>query len=190
MPRKPRQEIAGGVHHVFARGNRREDIYLDDADREMYLAMLARVVAREGWRLLAYCLMHNHMHLLVETPEPNLGDGMRRLHGEYAQTFNRRHARTGHVFQGRFGSTPQKNDGQLWTTAGYIALNPVEAGLCADPEDWPWASYRSVLAGGAPFWLDVRRLLTYLGGAGGDPRRRYAQLVGDGLKRLAQEAVR
>src|SRR3954454_20748947 len=101
MPRKPRVELAGGVHHVYARGNAREDIYRDDVDRRMYLHTLGREVARWKWRCLAYCLMSNHVHLLLETPEPNLGRGMQRAHGTYARLFNRRHARVGHVFQGR-----------------------------------------------------------------------------------------
>ena len=176
------------MHHVFARGNRRHDIYLEDVDRRIYLALLAAVVARQRWRLLAYCLMHNHMHLLVETPEPNLGRGMQQLHGEYAQTFNRRHARTGHLFQGRFASIPVRTDGQLWMTVGYIALNPVEAGLCDDPEDWPWASHAAVVGGAPPRWLDAARLLSYLAGGGGDPRRRYGEIVDDRLRRLGRLA--
>jgi putative transposase len=104
VPRKPRAELAGGVHHVFARGNGRQLIYLDDADRGSYLAMLARAVAHRQWRCLAYCLMDNHVHLLIETPLPNLGAGMQWLHGRFAQQFNERHGRSGHVFQGRYGS--------------------------------------------------------------------------------------
>jgi putative transposase len=184
MPRKPRREVAGGVHHVFARGNRKEDIYLEDADRRIYLALLAGVVVRQRWRLLAYCLMQNHVHLLIETAGPNLGWGMQRLHGEYAQTFNRRHARTGHLFQDRYGSVAVTSDAQLWMTAAYIALNPVEAGLCEDPADWPWASHRALLEGDGPRWLDSARLLWYFAGSGGDPRRRYAEHVGDGLRRI------
>src|SRR3954451_17302935 len=142
MPRKPREEVAGGIHHVYGRGNNRRLLYLDDVDREGYLALLRVVVARQGWRCLSYCLMSNHVHLLIETPEPNLGDGMRRLHGDFARGFNRRHGISGHVFQGRFGSKPLKDDGHLWTTAAYIAANPVEAGLCAAPEGWRWSSHR------------------------------------------------
>src|SRR5690242_13743227 len=104
MGRKPRENVANGVYHVFARGNSRAPIYLDDDDRRIYLWMLARVVLRQGWRCLAYCLMTNHVHLLLETPEPNLSHGMQQLHGGYALSFNARHGRIGHVFQGRYGA--------------------------------------------------------------------------------------
>jgi REP element-mobilizing transposase RayT len=117
MPRSTRDEVEGGVHHVFARGNDRREIYLDDFDRKIYLVMLGRVTRRQRWRCLAYCLMPNHVHLLVETPEANLGAGMQRLHGSYAQTFNERHGRSGHVFQGRYGSVLITRDEQLWTVA-------------------------------------------------------------------------
>ena len=99
MPRRPREELADAIHHVYARGNDRRAIYLDDGDRAAYLAMLGRVVVMKGWRCLAYCLMDNHVHLLIETPEPNLGSGMQRLHGLYAQSHNERHGRSGHLFQ-------------------------------------------------------------------------------------------
>src|SRR5215475_14313149 len=91
MPRSPRNEIEPGIHHVYARGNRRAAVFVDDADRRRYLSLLARVVERTRWRLLAYCLMGNHLHLLVETRVPNLGTGMQWLYGRYAQTFNQRH---------------------------------------------------------------------------------------------------
>src|SRR3954453_14176723 len=88
MPRSLRPELAGGIHHVYARGACRQPIFLDDLDRRRYLATVARVVQRMSWRCLSYCLMGNHMHLLIETPQPNLGRGMQRLHGTYAQGFN------------------------------------------------------------------------------------------------------
>jgi putative transposase len=178
MPRKPRVELAGGVHHVYARGNRRQAIYLGDGDRLIYLELLSQAVKRQGWRCLAYCLMKNHVHLLVETPEANLGAGMGRMHGLYAQTFNTRHKHSGHLFQGRFGSVLVKTDEQLWTVAKYIARNPVEAGLCKTADDWRWGSHAALVGGAAPpRWLDANRLLGYFGAAGGDPRRRYEEFV-------------
>jgi putative transposase len=177
MPRKPRLEVAGGVHHVYARGNRRQPIYLSDGDRTLYLELLAQVVTRQGWSCLAYCLMRNHVHLLVETPQTNLGAGMGRMHGLYAQTFNKRHRKNGHLFQGRFGSVLVRTDAQLLQTARYIALNPVEAGLCKSADDWPWGSHGAVLRADGPSWLDAARLLAYFGAAGGDPQRVYEQLV-------------
>jgi putative transposase len=180
VPRALRQEVEGGVHHVFARGNDRRDLYRDDADRETYLALLGRVVIRQRWRCLAYCLMPNHVHLLIETPEANLGAGMQRLHGLYAHLFNERHGRCGHVFQGRYGSVLLVTDEHLWAVAAYLALNPVRAGLCARPEQWPWGSHAVVHGRRAPRrWLDHARLLRHFEGLGGDPMERYSALVSD-----------
>jgi REP element-mobilizing transposase RayT len=178
MARKPREEFSGAVHHAFARGNRKQSIFLCNQDRLLYLHLIGEVVARKRWRVLAYCLMGNHVHLLVETPEPNLGSGMQRLHGLYAQTFNRRHRHHGHLFQGRFGSATVLTDEQLLQSARYIARNPVEARLCAGPAQYPWSSHGAVIgANGAPWWLDVARLLSFFGAHGGEPLRRYADFV-------------
>ena len=180
MARRPREEVEGGVFHVFARGNDKRVVFLDDLDRRMYLGTLRSAVEDCCWRLLAYCLMENHVHLLIETPKVNLGDGMRWLHGTYAGAFNKRHDRSGHLFQGRYGSVRIKTDEQLWTVAVYIAMNPVVAGLCPRPEDWPWSSHSMVLSGTAPDWLDAPRLLENFAAAGGDGRRRYADMVFEG----------
>jgi REP element-mobilizing transposase RayT len=176
VPRKPRKEIAGGIHHVFARGNAGEQIYLDSADRASYLIVLGATVSRTGWRCLSYCLMDNHVHMLVETPAPNLGTGMQRLHGDYAREFNRRHRRYGHLFQGRYGAVLVQTDEQLWTTVSYIARNPVEAGMCERPHEWVWSSHCSI-AGfrQPPPWLDVTRLLTLFEAFGGDSRQLYLE---------------
>jgi putative transposase len=178
MPRKPRNEKEPGVHHVFARGNDRREIFIDDEDRRFYLRQLGRITARRKWRTMAYCLMDNHMHMLIETVTPNLGDGMRDLHSIYAQRFNRRYRGTGSVFELRYGSTPIESDAQLQVTAAYVALNPVDAGLCDQPEEWVWSSHAAALGTlTPPEWLDVPRLHGYFGAAGGEPVRRYAQLV-------------
>jgi REP element-mobilizing transposase RayT len=185
MSRQPRNEYEAGVHHVYARGNGRQAIYVDDHDRQTYLAMLARVSRKLRWRCLSYCLMTNHIHLLVETRAPNLGAGIHRLHGPYAQRFNRRHGRTGHLFEHRFGAVRASTDAQVWMTAAYIARNPVDARLCRSAADWPWSSHRAVVAGCPPDWLDATRLFSYFDPAGGDPRVRYAELV----EGLAQRAI-
>jgi putative transposase len=180
MARPYRREVEDGLFHVYARGNGKLAIYLDDADRLSYLRMLALAVKKTGWRCLAYCLMDNHVHLVVETPDTNLAPGMQWLHGVYAQTFNERHGRAGHVFQGRYGATQITTDSQLWTVVRYLALNPVEAGLCSRPEEWRWGSYGASHTG-SPAWLNETRLLDLLSGSGGDPRRRYLEFVEDGL---------
>jgi putative transposase len=185
MARKLRIDVAGGVHHVYARGNDGCTVYRDDGDRRRYMTLLGDTVRERGWRCLAYCLMGNHVHLLLETPEPNLSAGMRRLHGGYGASFNKRHDRRGHLFEGRFGSVLVRDDPQLWAVAAYIAANPVVAGLCREPEAWRWGSHGAVLGSAvAPVWLDARRLLELLGGGGGVPaRRRYATYVSEQVHR-------
>lgn len=175
MPRKPRENAEDGIYHVFARGDGRDLIYRDDADRRSYLGMLEKVVMSERWRCLAYCLMANHVHLLLETPDANLSSGMHRLHSRYAQSFNARHKRCGHVFQGRYGAVRVGSDGQLRAVLAYIARNPVEAALCDDPGQWAWSSYTSVASGSAAGWLDAERLLSYLGE---EPSRALKRYVG------------
>src|SRR5687767_10491530 len=110
MGRKPREILAGGIYHVFARGNNRQRIFTDDLDRKSYLLILEEVCDRFSWARLGYCLMSNHVHLLLETEEGNLSDGMQRLQNRYAKRFNYRHERSGHLFGGRFGSVRVETD--------------------------------------------------------------------------------
>jgi putative transposase len=124
MPRKPREDVAGAIQHVYARGNNQRRIFLDDLDRRRYLTLLAHVVRAKRWLCLAYCLMNNHVHLLIETPEANLGAGMQLLHGMYGQTHHRRHGTTGHVFQGRFGARRVSTDEQLLMTVRTSRATP------------------------------------------------------------------
>jgi REP element-mobilizing transposase RayT len=177
MTRAPRVELEGGIHHVTGRGVGRQPVFRDDFDRHRYLRLLAGVVRHTSWQCLSYCLMNNHVHLLVETPKPNLSEGMQRLHGGYAQNFNRRHKRVGHLFQDRFANEVVVDQRHFWNVLRYIAHNPVEAGLCATPEAWRWSSHAAILAGEAPTWLDRTRLYALVGADGGDPLRRYADLV-------------
>ena len=165
---------------MYARGIDRRVLFLDDVDRDGYFWLLAKVIARQGWRCLSYCLMDNHLHLMIETPQANLGDGMQRLHGTFAQQLNRRHGRAGHVFQGRFGSKCLKTESHLWATTAYIAANPVDAGMCSAPEEWQWSSHAATSADGqGPPWLDTRRLFALLSAFGENPRRRYRELVSE-----------
>jgi REP element-mobilizing transposase RayT len=172
MARKPRNEFEAGVYHVWARGNNRSRIFFDDPDREVYLRLLKETVERYGWWLLSYCLMSNHVHLVVETREPNLGRGMGLLHSRYAQKFNAKYGRVGHLFEDRYGNSISSDEARLTRAVGYVAANPVAAGLCARPQDWPWSSHGAVLAGRAPPWLAVDRLLFYYGSL-----RAYAESV-------------
>ena len=170
MGRQPREDEAGAIHHVYARGNNRQAIFEDDLDRQTYLALLGEAVVRMDWRCLSFCLMPNHVHLLLETPEANLANGMCRLQGQYARRFNRRHRRSGHLFQGRYGSARVRDDAQLWMTIAYIARNPVASGLCERAAQWRWGSH-AALADGAPppGWLDVPRLHAFVTAITGAP---------------------
>ena len=160
MARPLRLEFPGALYHVTSRGNAQADIYLDDPDRRIFLRILGATIRRYGWVLHAYCLMGNHYHLLLETPQPNLSRGMRQLNGVYTQCFNRRHQRVGHVFQGRFTAILVERESYLLVLARYVPLNPVRAGLVASAEQWPWSSYRAT-AGlePAPPWLSIAGVL-------------------------------
>ncbi|MEA3276937.1 MAG: transposase, partial [Pseudomonadota bacterium] len=127
MARPLRLEFAGALYHVTARGDGREDIYPTDADRRLFLDVLADVWERFNWTVHAYCLMSNHYHLLVETPDANLSKGMRQLNGVYTQRFNRTHDRVGHVFQGRYKAILVQKETNLLDLARYLVLNPVRA---------------------------------------------------------------
>src|SRR5438552_1576101 len=124
MARPPRLEIPEATYHVSARGNERSSIYWDDGDRHHFLELLADGGEGFRWRILAYWLMTNHYHLLVQIPEANLARGMRQLNGVYAQGFNRRHGRVGHLFQGRYGARLVQADEHLRAAARYIVRNP------------------------------------------------------------------
>jgi len=140
MPRKPREIVAGGIYHVFARGNNRQPIFVDDRDRRIYLWILGDVASEFGWSRLGHCLMDNHIHLLIELSEPNLSEGMHRLQLRYTRRFNHRHGRTGHLFGGRYKSVRVTTDRQLAAVTTYVMANPVQAGLCERPENWPWTN--------------------------------------------------
>lgn len=182
MARPLRIEYPGAVYHVTSRGNARAEIFLDDADRESFLDVLASVVERFAWRLYAYCLMGNHYHLLVETPDPNLSRGMRRLNGVYTQRFNRHHGRVGHVLQGRFNSIIVERERYLLELARYIALNPVRAGIVRSPGDWRWSSYRAT-AGlrPSPPWLAAAPLLHHFSARQEKAWHGYRRFVDEGL---------
>jgi putative transposase len=178
VARRPRENIEGGIYHVYARGNAGDLVFRDDADNRRYLRRLSDVVVHRQWRCLAYCLMKNHLHLLIETKTANLSSGMQRLQGGYAQSFNTRYERTGHVFQGRYGAVRMQSDGQVCTAAAYIARNPVAAGLCDRPDEWSWSSYRSVAAGRPAEWLDANRLLQFFSENPGPALSAYAAMSG------------
>jgi REP element-mobilizing transposase RayT len=141
MTRPLRIEYAGAVYHITSRGNEKKPVFKDDEDREAFLSTLLRVNKRYNWICHAYCLMDNHYHLLIETPDGNLSLGMRQLNGVYTQTFNRRHNRAGHLFQGRYKAILIQKETHLLEVCRYVVLNPVRARMTENPEAWKWSSY-------------------------------------------------
>ncbi|MDZ8118760.1 transposase [Pontiella agarivorans] len=169
MGRCPRIEYEGAVYHVMSRGNRQEPVFRTDRDHEVFLDTLGEACDRCGWRVHAFVLMGNHYHLLIETPEANLVDGMRRLQGTYTKRFNLRHQLWGHLFQGRYKALVVDPAGDYFSTvASYIHLNPARA-KCFDLEkgcleDYAWSSYPLYMnPSRRPEWLRVERTLGNLG---------------------------
>jgi REP element-mobilizing transposase RayT len=166
MPRKPRIEYAGAVYHVMNRGDQGDAIFKDKLDYENFLVVLGECCKRSGWNVHAYVLMPNHFHLLIETPQPTLVQGMKWFMGAYTQKFNRRHGLRGHAFQGRYKAVliESERGGYFETVSTYIHLNPARARLLSgdkpDLSQYAWSSYRFYTdGGGRPAWLDVRRVL-------------------------------
>ncbi len=188
MSRPLRIECPGALYHVTARGDRREAIFEDDADRIAFLAVIAQAFLRFDARMLAYCLMGNHYHLVLQTRSANLSQLMRHVNGVYSQRFNRRHDVVGHLLQGRFKAILVNRDAYLLEVCRYVDLNPVRAALVEDPADWPWSSYRShVVRAEVPAWLDTSELHGHLLGrevrTTADTRRaakKYTQWVAAG----------
>ncbi|MEF8731221.1 MAG: transposase [Candidatus Accumulibacter meliphilus] len=182
MARPLRLEFVGALYHVTARGDGREDIYRADCDRRVFLDVLADVRERFNWTIHAYCLMTNHYHLLVETPDANLARGMRQLNGVYTQRFNRSYDRVGHVFQGRYKAILVEKNVHLLELTRYVVLNPVRARMVRTPGEWPWSSYRAMLGeADSPEWLDIRHILAAFGKREGQAAENYARFVADGV---------
>jgi REP element-mobilizing transposase RayT len=182
MARPLRIQFPGGVYHVISRGNARQALFDNDDDRRRFLRALNLAASTLGWRLFAYCLMTNHYHLCIETPGPTLARGMRDVNGTYAQGFNRRHDRVGHLFQSRYAAIVVEKDSHLLELARYIVLNPVRAGLCASAGDWHWSSYRATLGHPArlvPVSSDV--ILSQFGPNLREARAAYERFVAAGM---------
>jgi REP element-mobilizing transposase RayT len=178
VPRQRREFKAGGTYHVFSRGSNRQSIFRFDSDRIDFLDCFETVALRHELRCLAYCLMPNHFHFVIETPDGRLSDAMKALNGRYSLRFNKRHGCDAHLFKNRFGAIEQETDEQLFQTLRYVALNPVTAGLCSNPAEWPWSSYRaSVGEVKPPLFLSLARLLSYLGATSETAMSRYRELV-------------
>jgi REP-associated tyrosine transposase len=188
MARPLRPQIENGVYHVYNRGHEKRAIFRDDVDRGEFIRTLLKVRGLCRWSVLSYCLLPNHYHLVLRTPNPDLARGMRQLNSSYAQAFNRRHERVGHVFQGRYQSRLIQGDDHLAATIRYVVLNPVAAGFCDRPENWPWSGHREVVGLVRSRIVDVDECLTLLGPAGRDRLSRYRSLFADDSPAALPEA--
>jgi putative transposase len=196
MPRPPRIEVENGIYHLATRAVDEAFAYRGTRDRLDFLDFLWTTVGTYEWRCQSYCLMGTHYHLIVQTPGANLSAGMQMLNGRYAQRFNWRHGRRGHLFGARFMSVLIKDDAHLMAAHRYVARNPVRAGLCAEPGDWRWSSYRALTGTERPpIFLDVRGALAAFGGFGRTAEVVYARTVAavssplDGLPYKVAETV-
>jgi putative transposase len=182
MARPLRIEYDGALYHVTSRGNDRKAIFKEDHDRELFLNSLAQVTRRFHWICYAYCLMNNHYHLVIETPDGNLSKGMRQLNGVYTQAFNKRHGRVGHVFQGRFKAILVQKDSHFLEVCRYAVLNPVRAKAVRHPREWKWSSY-SATAGLVPphGCLTVDEVLSHFSQRKGISQEKYCDFVHDGI---------
>ena len=182
MARPLRIEYEGAVYHVTSRGNERKRIFRDDNDQELFLNTLEKVSKRYNWYCHAYCLMNNHYHLIIETPEGNLSKGMRQLNGVYTQLFNKRHKRVGHIFQGRYKAILIQKDSHLLETCRYVVLNPVRAKAVKEPGDWKWSSYRGTVGIEKPHsCLTTEWILGQFARKKSHAANKYREFVGAGI---------
>jgi putative transposase len=188
MARDLRLEASDVLYHVGSRGVEKRPIF-DCAygDREYFLGLVAKVVRQFKWQVHAYCLMGNHFHLVLDTPEANLSAGMQYLKGQYAQWFNAVVGREGALFERRFWSRIALTEAYVLELSRYIVLNPVRAGLARRPDEWPWSSYTATVGlDGIPDFLTVNGVLDVFGG-GRSGRVRYAQFVGEAIGRPSSD---
>lgn len=139
MTRLARSLLPDGTYHAMARGVAETPIYRDDDDRLLFLRYLADVVARFGWDVSVLCLMGTHYHLVLTSTREALSGGMQRLNGRYADAYNARYDRAGHLFGDRFACRVVEDEAYLERLCAYVRENPVRAGLCAHADDWPWS---------------------------------------------------
>jgi len=187
MSRPLRIEYVGAVYHITSRGNEKKAVYKDDVDRAIFLDTLSQVNKHYNWICHAYCLMNNHYHLIIETPDGNLSAGMRQLNGVYTQTFNKRHKRVGHLFQGRYKAILIQKDRHLLEVCRYVVLNPVRARAVKRPEMWKWSSYRATGGNEKPHpCLTIEWILGEFGRTRSIAGKAYRKFVQAGIK---QESI-
>jgi putative transposase len=184
MPRRLRLQYPGAIYHLMARGNGRQHIVRDDVDRDRLQEHLGKAAVRCSWRVFAFAIMSNHLHIVLKTPQPNLARGMQAFLSGYANVWSRRHRFSGHVFQGRYRTELVEDETYLWTVTRYVHLNPVRGRLVEHPAAWSWSSYPGYAHRGRRLeWVAYDELLASWGGAfgGAGPAGAYRRYVTAGL---------
>jgi putative transposase len=181
MPVMERIQEPGAYYNVGVRGARQLPISFDDRDRRQFVDLLATTIRRSDWRCYAWCLMPNHVHVAIQITEINLSNGMYFLNHAFARYLNGRHGYRGHAFDRRFYAAHVKSDPHLAELARYTVLNPVRAGLCESPEDWPWSSHRAVLGLDQQPFVDTALLLEQFGTTRERAIENYVAFVAEGL---------
>ncbi len=178
MARPIRIIYPGAYYHVTSRGNERRDVFKSRRDREKFLSYIQSATERYSAVIHAYCLMSNHYHMLLETPEGNLSEIMHHINGAYTTYFNVKRKRSGHLFQGRYKAILVEADEYATELSRYIHLNPVRAGIVSRPEEFEWSSYRGYInQGAAPSWLKTDFILGYFVTGTADARKHYQSFV-------------
>lgn len=184
MARPLRVEYPGAFYHITSRGNAGDRIFRSDRDRRIFLEVLGETVEQFRWICHAYCLMENHYHLVIETPQANLSRGMRHLNGVYTQKYNWHHSRMGHVFQGRFKAIVVDRDSYLLELSRYVALNPVRANIVKHPGEWKWSSYLATAGKDRlPVFLTTDFILALFAKRRSRAQELYASFVMEGVTR-------
>ena len=187
MARPLRIEFPSAFYHVISRGNERKAIFKSDSDREKFLQYLKLATGRYRAVIYAYCLLDNHYHLLVETPEGNLSKVMRFINGSYATYFNVKRNRAGHLLQGRYKAILVEKDTYALALSRYIHLNPVKAGIVKRPEEYRWASYCAYIEKSNKDWIDTGFLLRQFSGDLAKSRRRFMKFTHEGIKKELED---
>ncbi len=177
MGRPLRIEYPGAFYHVTSRGNEQKDIFKSESDREKFLTYLKSAAERYGAVFHAYCLMSNHYHLMIETPEGNLSRIMKHINNSYTNYFNVKRKRAGHLLQGRYKAILIEVDAYAAELSRYIHLNPVRAKMVSSPEEYRWSSYRFYSEGAAPSWLSTGFVLGYFGTEPEEQSRSYRTYI-------------
>jgi REP element-mobilizing transposase RayT len=178
---RPQRDQSEGVRQITCRGNRRQAIFVDRYDRERFLALLAKVAKKYGWRVIAYCLMTNHVQLVIDVPAFTISRGMQILNGQYAQAFNRRHGYVGHLFERRYDAARVDTEPYSPAVAGYVAPSPSPAGLVLEAVEWRWTSHRAALGKQQPApFLDIGWTLDRLAHRSELARQGSAELIAAG----------